>query len=475
MSHSGKDIESTEKPSPRFARKELVQFAGVMLLFLLFVVWVGSAWLLVLCPVIVDAYLLKKVNWTFWKPREGKSNFIVEWIDAILFAVVVVSLINIFIFQNYKIPTGSMEKSLMIGDHLYVSKLKYGPKLPNTPLSLPFMQHTLPGTLGKKSYLEWIQWPYKRLVGFTTVKRDDIVVFNFPEGDTVILQLPNESYYGVLLQYAAMYRNDEQGSERPAGWYEAKAREYIRQNYDITVRPVDRRDNYVKRCVALPGDVLEVREGRVFIDGVEQEKYPGLQFDYRVVTDGSRLNPKTMQNLGIYRDDLVAESGTSYIVPLTVASVLALSNIQTVRSVERVMNRAGQFNEAIFPHHSAFPWNEDYFGPLAIPRKGETVQLTAESVALYGRIISAYEGNKLEILPSGIRINGKEAKEYTFAMDYYFMMGDNRDHSLDSRYWGFVPEDHIVGAPRRVWLSLDKEKSFPANIRWNRFFKAAGR
>ena len=175
------------------------------------------------------------------------------------------------------------------------------------------------------------------------------------------------------------------------------------------------------------------------------------------------------------RDDLVAESGTSYIVPLTVASVLALSNIQTVRSVERVMNRAGQFNEAIFPHHSAFPWNEDYFGPLAIPRKGETVQLTAESVALYGRIISAYEGNKLEILPSGIRINGKEAKEYTFAMDYYFMMGDNRDHSLDSRYWGFVPEDHIVGAPRRVWLSLDKEKSFPANIRWNRFFKAAGR
>lgn len=479
MKSSVKEGKGSDPSSPRYSRKDLVQFTIVMLLFLLFVIWVGSAWLLVLCPIIVDAYLLKKVNWTFWKRREGKNNFVVEWIDALLFAVVVVSLINIFIFQNYKIPTGSMEKTLLIGDHLYVSKLKYGPKLPNTPLSLPFMQHTLPGTLGTKSYLEWIQWPYKRLLGFGNVKRDDIVVFNFPEGDTVILQLPNESYYGVLLQYTSMFRSESTpGSNRSAGWYEAKARDYIRQNYNLTVRPVDRRDNYVKRCVALPGDTLEVKEGRVFVNGKAQEEFAGIQFDYRVVTDGARLNPKTLENLGIYRDDMVAESSSSYIVPLTETSAAAFRQIQAVKSVERVMNTAGYYNEAIFPHHPDFSWNEDFFGPLVIPSKGATVELNPATLALYGRIISAYEGNRLEYSsnPSTpILINGKEATTYTFAMDYYFMMGDNRDHSLDSRYWGFVPEDHIVGAPRRVWLSLDKEKSFPANIRWNRFFRAAGR
>ena len=457
-------------------KKDILKFAVTIVLYLIFVLWVGSIWLLIFVPVIFDVCITKKVNWTFWKKRNGPNNVLVEWIDAIIFAVVVVSLVNLFIFQNYKIPTGSMEKTLLIGDHLYVSKLKYGPKMPNTPLSIPFMHNVIPGTLGTKSYSEFIQWPYKRLKGFTKVKRNDIVVFNFPEGDTVVLQAQNESYYGIVRQQAAMYRKEDINSGRALKKqeiYDDKARKSIMQSFDITVRPVDKRDNYVKRCVALPGETIEVKSGLVWINGEKQTLYPDVQFEYRIITDGTRLSDKFLEKMGIYRDDVTEFGDSSYIIPITVETVAVLESMPSIKGVYKVEN-PGVYEEMVFPHSSDYPWNVNYFGPLTIPYKGQTVNLTKESIVLYERIITAYDGNKLEKTPTGFLINGKKATTYTFGMDYYFMMGDNRDRSLDSRYWGFVPEDHIVGAPRRVWLSLDKEGTFPFNIRWNRFFKSAG-
>ena len=457
-------------------RKGILKFVVITVLYLVFVIWVGSVWPLIFIPVIFDVCITKKVNWTFWKKRNGPNSVLVEWIDAIIFAVVVVSLVNLFIFQNYKIPTGSMEKTLLIGDHLYVSKLKYGPKMPNTPLSLPFMHNIIPGTM-TKSYSDIIKWPYKRLKGFTTVKRNDIVVFNFPEGDTVVLQAQNESYYDIVRQYVAIYRREDTNNGRTPKnqeTYEEQARKYIVQNFDVTARPVDKKDNYVKRCVALPGETIEVKSGHVWINGEKQTLFPGVQFEYRIITDGTRLNDKFLEKMGIYRDDVTELGESSYIIPITAENVAVFESMPSVKSVYKVEANPGAYDERVFPHSPYYQWNVNHFGPLTIPFKGQTVNLTEESIVLYERIITAYEGNKLEKTSDGFLINGKKATTYTFGMDYYFMMGDNRDHSLDSRYWGFVPEDHIVGAPRRVWLSLDKEGSFPFNIRWGRFFKSAG-
>ena len=196
-----KNSANGQQEVPKLARvlsNKYFKFGIVTFLYLLWAYWVGSWWLLLFVPILFDSYVTKKVNWTFWKKREGPNSKVVEWIDALIFAVIAVTLINIFIFQNYKIPTGSMEKTLQIGDHLFVSKLKYGPKIPNTPISFPFAQHTMPLTTNTKSYVEWIKWPYKRLRGFTHVKNDDIVVFNFPEGDTVLVQYQSDSYYSQL-------------------------------------------------------------------------------------------------------------------------------------------------------------------------------------------------------------------------------------------------------------------------------------
>lgn len=459
-------------------RRDKVRFITVMVVYLAWTVWVGCPWLLLGVPVIFDAYVTRKVHWCFWKRRDGRNSVLVEWVDALIFALVFVSLINIFLFQMYKIPSGSMEKTLLIGDHLYVSKLKYGPRIPNTPLAFPFAQHTMPGTANVRSYVEWIHWPYRRLKGFGNVERGDIVVFNFPEGDTVVVENQAESYYSIVRDISSQLAMSdlESGLQRSAGAYDAQARAYLRKYYTVTVRPTDRRDNYVKRCVALPGDTLEVIGTRVYINGKPfAHDLPYVQFRRSVTTDGTRINPKTLEKMGVYQSDVIQTGSNVWNMPLSDIQAEQVAKMSGVQKVEKTEEPEGRYNSRIFPHNAWYPWNEDYLGPLWIPSKGATVRLTAENLCIYERIITAYEGHALRTEGDAILIDGVPASTYTFAMDYYFMMGDNRHDSADSRYWGFVPEDHIVGAPSFVWFSLNKEKKFPFSIRWNRLFRGASK
>ncbi len=462
-----------------FLSNKYFKFGVALTLYLLWVLWVWNAWLLLGIPVLFDIYITKKVNWTPWKKREGRNSTVVEWIDALIFAVLAVTFINIFFFQNYKIPTGSMEKSLLIGDHLYVSKLKFGPKIPNTPLSFPFTQNTMPFSTKTKSYVEWIQWPYKRLAGFHAIKNDNIVVFNFPEGDTVVTESPETSYYAHLRNTAlGLAMND--GNKRSMDYYTASARQMLWSQYNIVSRPVDRRDNYIKRCVAIPGDTLEIRDGHIFINGNPQKEDFKVQYRYYIETDGSTINPLLLEKMGIYYkkgEEFKKVGGleNTYEIYLTKDNLELMKTIPGIKAINNTFKSKGEYVDYIFPHNPKYPWNEDNYGPLVMPKKGVTVKLDTGNIDIYRRVINAYEGNALEVKGGQIIINGTPATSYTFQMDYYFMIGDNRHNSADSRFWGFVPEDHIVGAPKFIWLSLNKEKKFPANIRWKRLFTWADR
>lgn len=428
-------------------------FALSTSIFILWVIWVGNYWLLLGIPIFVDYHITRKVNWTFWKKRGvKKQTALVEWVDALIFAVVAATLIRMFFIEAYTIPTSSMEKSLLVGDYLFVSKVSYGPKLPNTPLSFPFAHHTLPLTKNTKSYLEWIKRPYKRLAGFGDIKRDDVVVFNFPEGDTVIVQHQERSYYSVVREIG---------------------RERVHRDYDIVVRPVDKRENYIKRCVAIAGDTLSISRGQVFINGQKQETIDDMQYNYIIRTNGTSINSKILDDLKIAKADrFFSPAGGIYEMPLTSEAYDRIRQLNNVHSVLKHENtNPTMMTKAIFPHSPNYPWTEDNFGPLWIPKKGVTIDIDINNLPLYERIIDQYEGNLLAVKDSVIYINDEPATSYTFKMDYYFMMGDNRHNSADSRFWGFVPEDHVVGKASFIWLSLDTDKRFPANIRWNRVFR----
>ena len=455
-----------------------IRFGTAALAWLLWVIWLGNYWFILGLPVIYDIYISKKVNWTFWKKREGKNSAFIEWLDALIYAVIAVTFINIFFFQNYKIPTGSMEKELLIGDHLFVSKLSYGPRTPTTPLSFPFAHHTLPLTSYTKSYVEWVKWPYKRLAGIREIENNHIVVFNFPEGDTVILEMQAQSYYAVLRQVANELSDRERHSESGPGnisQYKPEAREFLGQNYNVISRPVDKRDNYIKRCIAVSGDTLLITGGELFINGQHADtELNNLQFQHIVRTDGTPLNMRALERLDIYSDDVTQYSSSEYYIPLTKSNAENLRNFRNVTTVIKWENPAGNFSRAVFPHDPAYPWNEDNFGPLVIPSKGMTVAIDKDNISKYHRIIEAYEHNSFDIKDDVIFINGEKADTYTFQMDYYFMIGDNRHNSLDSRFWGFVPEDHIIGRPTFIWLSLDKNRSGLRKIRWSRLFSGTG-
>jgi signal peptidase I len=461
----------------KILRHKYFRFGVAVTLYLLFVIWLRNYWFLLGIPVIYDIYVTRKVNWTFWKSRKKKNNVIVEWLDALIFAVVAVSLINIFLFQNYKIPTPSMEATLLVGDHLYVSKTAYGPRTPNTPLAIPFLPNYVAGT---KTYLEWIKLDYKRLKGFGRVKRDDIVVFNFPASDTVALEKSdprvyakgNFDYYDLIrdevrnLMLTDQARNNR---TRPYHVYEEYVREQIRQRYDVETRPVDRRDNYIKRCVALPGEIISVVDNEVYINGEKQKQFEGIQRWYSVRTNGTPINPRSLGEYGIERDLADIRNNPNYTFPLTMDNVEKLRTLPGIVQVEPLnLFAEGDYDPDIFPHDERYPWNLEFFGPLTVPASGSTVALDLENLPLYRRIIHAYEGNELEVRGSEIYINGEKRDSYTFQMDYFFMMGDNRHNSADSRFWGFVPENHIIGKPRLIWLSVNKEYG---GIRWNRMFR----
>ncbi len=434
-------------------RKQYIKFGIVAFIYLLWVIWLGGyLWLLGL-PVIFDMYLTKKVNWTFWKKRDKKNSSLVEWIDALIFALIAVSFINLFLFQNFNIPTASMEKSLLIGDYLFVSKVSYGPRVPTTPLSFPLVQHTLPLTKDKNSFLTWIQNPYRRMAGFTEIKHNDPIVFNYPEGDTVCTKIQsNESYYSLCRRFGKQTVLNNPGDFGK-----------------LVVRPVDRRENFIKRCIGLPGDTIEVRHNWVYVNGIAQDSLENMQFEYNVITDGTPINQKKLENLDISKVD-IQFSSNGYILPLSAKKARDIKSLSNVKFMQVMEKPAGEWDSSTFPFTEQFKWNRDNYGPIWIPKQGTTVPLTLENLPLYERIIHTYEGNDLKVSAGTILINGKPATSYTFKMNYYWMMGDNRHNSADSRFWGFVPEDHIVGKPKFVYLSFNKDKKFPANIRWNRVF-----
>ncbi len=433
------------------------KFIFVGLIYSLWVIWLENYWWFIGLAVIFDMYITKKVHWAFWKkknPPGGKQTKVIEWVDAIIFAIIAATFIRMFFIEAYTIPTSSMEKSMLVGDFLFVSKTSYGPKLPNTPLSFPFVHHTMPFSTKTKSYLEWIQNPYKRIAGFGKVKNNDVVVFNFPEGDTVATNMPTQSYYNLVRNY---------GRERV--WSEK------RTFGEIISRPVDKRENYIKRCIGIPGDVIEIKDGQVYVNGKTQEHFGGVQYDYIVTTNGTSINKRVLEDIGVSKADQQAFNGSQFLYPMTDEQKAKIEKLANVTSVKRVNMAAGNWDKNIFPFSEDYPWNVDNFGPLEIPKKGETVTLTINNLPLYERIIDLYEEHDLSVKDSTIYIDGVATDNYTFAMDYYWMMGDNRHNSADSRYWGFVPEDHVVGKAVFIWLSLDKEKSFPGNIRWSRLFK----
>jgi len=443
----------------------LVPFINIFMIMLMIVMTavsygkytLGAQALAVLFPYAYLPYLGISEKEHYIKPENRvrvKKSQIREWTDAIIFAVVAASIIRIFMIEAYTIPTSSMEKSLLVGDFLFVSKMSYGPKLPNTPLAFPFVHHTMPLTKYTKSYVEWIEWPYYRFPGFTTVKHMDVVVFNYPDGDTVALKQQNSSYYSLVRQL---------GRERV--WND-------KFNFgDIVARPVDKRENYIKRCIGLPGDTLQIIDEVVYINRKPVD-FPKLsQFMYEVKTDGNPINRRVLNKLDITEEVQMNEAGNQ-IITLTQESAAKLKELPNVISVNKIIQPKGFWQPYIFPFDSTYAWNVDNFGPLYIPKAGATVKLTLANLPLYQRIINAYELNSLSVKDGKIFINGKESTAYTFKMDYYWMMGDNRHNSADSRFWGFVPIDHIVGKAVFVWLSLDNNKPlFGGKIRWNKLFR----
>ena len=438
-----------------FFANRWVGFALATLLYVLwFVVWTGNLWMLLGIAVIYDLYITKYLYRYIgrkneeWCEKSATYRSVYEWVNAIVFATVVATLIHIFFFQMYVIPSSSMEKTMLVGDYLYVSKVTYGPQMPNTPLSFPFVHHTMPFSTTKKSFSEAIKWPYKRLKGLRNVERDDVVVFNFPAGDTVLLENQGVTYYDVLREYQREY-GVEQG------------RRELEANYTIISRPVDKRENYIKRCVAIAGDTIQIVNTELFVNGKAQASIPEKQYTYTIETS-SPLSAYAIEQMGITE---ISGSGNFYYSPLTEKMVEQFKAMDNVTKIERYV-----VQEQCFPYSDEYAWTADNMGPLWIPKAGATIELNAQTWPLYERVIDVYEDNDVEVRNGHYYINGEEATSYTFKMDYYWMMGDNRHNSADSRYWGFVPEDHIVGKASFIWLSMDQNKSFPANIRWNRIF-----
>ncbi|MGB0165656.1 MAG: signal peptidase I [Luteibaculum sp.] len=400
-----------------------------------------------------------------WKDR--KKGVLREWGHAIVFAVIAASLIRGYAIEAYTIPTGSMEKSLLIGDYLFVSKLSYGPRIPETPLSIPFTHHSIPGTEGLKSFSTWLKFPYLRLPGFGEVERFDPVVFNFPPGDTVIVSQQQQDFGQNARDKAFEFnRKNVPVSDDQV----AQAKEYLLKNREWVVRPNDKKENYIKRCIGMPGDTLEIIDAQVHIDGKAIENPDNYQQAFNILTS-TPLNRAVLKRRYNINSADVGEmvSGQQYNVPLHPKEAENLKQIPGVIEVEQEINEKRSQPlpyMPIFPNDPSYNWTEDNFGPLYIPKAGASVQLNLGNLPLYEKAIRNYEGNDLRVEKGQIIINGEPASSYTFKMNYYFMMGDNRHRSADSRFWGFVPENHVVGKAVFIWFSKDPE----TGIRWDRIF-----
>jgi len=394
--------------------------------------------------------------------------------------LVAVYFINLFFFQNYVIPSSSLEKSLLTGDYLFVSKVSYGPRMPETPLTMPLTQHTLP-LFECKSYIEWPHWDYRRVKGLGKVELNDIVVFNYPAGDTICSAPQYQAFDFYQMCYSLGYQmypqrpnpdslTVEQRQQYFNFIYQAGRQEIVRNQQEygmIDTRPTDRRENYVKRCVGLPGQTLQIKDHIIYLDGKANKEPDNVQYTYRVKLR-QRLDDDIMKDLGITMEDLTSLNTSGY-MPMTKYAVEELSKRKDL--VESIELNTEASDLDIYPLNGNLHWTRDNYGPIWIPKKGESIELTLENLPIYERPIRTYEGNDLEVKDGKIYINGKVATKYTFKLDYYWMMGDNRHNSLDSRYWGFVPEDHIVGKPIFIWWSSDPDRHGFSGIRWNRLFR----
>ena len=464
-------------------RVQWEKFIAVTLCYLLFLFWVGSWWGLIVVPFIYDVYISKKIKWQWWKDAEGPTRFIMGWVDALVFALVAVYFINLFFFQNFVIPSSSLEKSLLTGDYLFVSKVSYGPRIPETPLSMPLTQHTLP-IINTKSYIEWPHWDYRRVKGLGHVKLNDIVVFNYPAGDTLCSAdtYKDQDYY-ALCSYIGKSLLASQGMEQPdlkamnpiaqRDYLEsvmAMGRKYMKDNPveygEIITRPTDRRENYVKRCVGLPGQTLQIKNRIVYLNGKANKEPDNVQYSYYVKLKG-QMPTELMDELGISNEDMASLNQYGYL-PLTQRAAKKLAARKDIVAGIR-LNTDAQTGD-LYPLNAYTGWTRDNYGPVWIPKKGATVKLNMKNIAVYERPIRAYEHNDLKVKDGQIYINGRLAHSYTFKMDYYWMMGDNRHNSADSRYWGFVPEDHIVGKPIFIWWSHNPDHPGFSGIRWSRLF-----
>lgn len=381
-----------------------------------------------------------------------------EWIDALVFATVAATIIRTFIFEAYVIPTGSMEKTLLINDFLFVNKMSYGARIPETPISFPFVHNFMPFSTTQPSYSKAVHWPYKRLPAFTEVKRNDVVVFNFPAGDTII----NEPNYGSAYPYYQVLREQYQGN-----------RDRLLADHEILVHPMDKTDNYIKRCTAIPGDTLQIINTELYINGKKAYIPPTSQMEYLVTTNGNSFSDDYLRNELQVKLEPVNEGDVTemqqlnpnlYRFDVRAADIEKIKKLPNVVSVRYDI----QHNKDLFPFYdnSDSSWTPDNFGPLWVPKKGATVTLTANNIDIYRRIIETYEHHKLEQQGDSFIIDGNKTNQYTFGYDYYWMMGDNRHRSQDSRYWGFVPETAIVGKASLIWFSWQH------GPRWKRIFKS---
>lgn len=445
-----------------------IRFAIVSLLFCGFVVWIGNPWIALAWLLLLDIYITAYIPWGWWKKTKGPVRTVMAWVDAIIYALVLVYFIFAFIGQNYKIPSSSLEKSLLVGDYLWVSKVVYGPRVPQTPLHFPLAQHTMPVT-GGKSYIENPQLPYHRLPGLRSIERGDIVVFNYPQGDTVLLRHPNEDYYMIC------DRLRRQGVENPAQFIAMNPAQFG----EVITRPVDRRENYVKRCVGLPGEWIEIRNDTIYINDRQIADADKVQYNY-IIPVNAAIPQSQWESIGVRHEDagdaameLEYVPFKFYDVPLTAEALKEVSKWPQVNG--RIMRESdsGFFDiGGVFPYNDAYRWTRNNISKFWIPQRGVTLKVTLNNLPLYRRCIAVYEGNTVEIKDRKILINGVDNPYYTFKYDYYWMEGDNRDRSLDSRYWGFVPEDHIVGSPMLVLTSFDEERSVldPKKYRLGRTF-----
>ena len=456
------------------------KFSVVLALYLLFLYWVESWMGLLVVPFIYDVYITKKINWQWWKDAEGPVRFVMSWVDALVFALVAVYFINLFFFQNYVIPSSSLEKSLLTGDYLFVSKVSYGPRIPETPLTMPLTQHTMP-IYNCKSYIEWPHWDYRRVKGLGKIQLNDIVVFNFPAGDTICSAQQYQAYDYYQLCYQIGYQTYPQ-RPNPDSLTQAQLSLYFNTIYQagkqiieanpqeyglIDTRPTDRRENYVKRCVGLPGQTLQIKDRTIYINGKANKEPDNVQYTYQLKLK-RHFTDEEMQEWGITMEELKDLNNYGY-MPMTNKTADILKKRPDIVESIKLNTDASELD--IYPLNGNMHWTRDNYGPIWIPAKGETIDLTLKNLPIYERPIRTYEGNKLEVKDGKIFINDKETTKYTFKLDYYWMQGDNRHNSLDSRYWGFVPEDHIVGKPIFNPWSSDPDRGGFSGIRWSRLFR----